>query len=254
MLDIEIIPVLTDNYSYLLHDVASKQTAVVDPAEAEPVLHKLKQRGWQLDYIFNTHHHSDHVGGNLALQAATGCKIIASQSDSQRIPGIKQTVVEGDGLYLGQTLFQVIATPGHTHGHIVYYSADAQCLLSGDTLFALGCGRLFEGTATQLWQSLRKLSALPAQTRVYCAHEYTLANARFALTVEPDNQALQQRFLACQHLRREQYPTLPSTIAKELATNPFLRPLSPAIQQHLHMQGQSATEIFTRLRKMKDVF
>jgi hydroxyacylglutathione hydrolase len=254
MLDIEIIPLLRDNYSYLLHDVASKQTAVVDPAQAEPVLQRLAQHGWQLTYIFNTHHHHDHIGGNLALQAATGCKIIASHGDKDKIYRINQMVIEGDDLYLGQTRFQVIETPGHTLGHVVYYSAQAQCVFTGDTLFALGCGRLFEGTAAQLWQSLQKLAALPPQTRVYCAHEYTLANAQFALSVEADNFVLQQRFLACQQLRNAQQPTLPTTIAQELASNPFLRPSSRSIQQQLQMEGQSAIAVFSQLRKMKDVF
>jgi len=254
MLKIQIIPVLTDNYIYLLHDTVSQQTAAVDPAEAEPVLQTLQQQGWQLDFIFNTHHHADHIGGNRALQKATGCQIIASQFDSQRIAGVTHAVNNGDVLYLGALCFQVIATPGHTLGHIVYYCAEEACLFCGDTLFMLGCGRLFEGTAAQMWHSLQKITALPPQTQLYCAHEYTLANARFALSVEPDNQALQQRVLKCQQQRAAQQPTVPATLAEELACNPFLRPNSVAIQQQLQMLGQTEQAVFAQLRYLKDSF
>lgn len=254
MLKIQIIPVLTDNYIYLLHDTVSQQTAVVDPAEAEPVLQILKQQDWQLDFIFNTHHHTDHIGGNRALQKATNCQIIASQFDSTRIAGVNRAVKDGDVLYLGALCFQVIATAGHTLGHIVYYCAEAGCLFCGDTLFLLGCGRLFEGTAAQMWQSLQKIIALPPKTKLYCAHEYTLANACFALSIEPDNQALQQRVLNYQQQRAAQQPTVPATVAEELACNPFLRPNSLAIQQKLQMRGQTEQAVFAQLRHLKDIF
>jgi hydroxyacylglutathione hydrolase len=253
MLAIQIIPVLRDNYSFLLHDPDSGQTAVVDPAEAAPVLQILDQRGWQLHTVLNTHHHHDHVGGNLALQAATGCQIIASHVDRTRIPGLTQTVTDGDCLYLGQNVVQVLTTPGHTDGHIAYYCADSESLFCGDTLFVMGCGRLFEGTAAQLWQSLQKLAALPPQTRVYCAHEYSLANAHFALSVEPDNPVIKQRLALFEQRRAAQQPTIPSTLADELASNPFLRTPQSSVRQPLPT-AKTPLEIFTCLRQMKDGF
>lgn len=254
MLKVLQIPVLTDNYIYLIHDLESKQTAVVDPAVAEPVLDALKKQGWQLHYIFNTHHHSDHVGGNLDLKKQTGCKVIASEADKHRMPGLDIAVREGDVVPLGQCRFTVIETHGHTAGHIVYYCADEELLFCGDTLFTMGCGRLFEGTAQQLWESLQKLKELPTNTKVYCAHEYTLNNGKFALTVEPDNQALQNRMEKVKQLREANQPTVPSTIAEELATNPFLREDSLSLQNQIKMIGQTPVEVFTALRKMKDHF
>lgn len=254
MLKIIQIPVLTDNYIYLLHDTISGETAAVDPAVAEPVLQVLKQRGWQLTYIFNTHHHGDHVGGNLELKQHTGCQIIGANADKYRIPAIDKTVKEGDMVKLGTHTAQVIATAGHTSGHIVYYFADDNALFCGDTLFVMGCGRLFEGSAEQLWQSLQKLKALPAETRVYCAHEYSEANARFALSVEPDNVALQQKMLFVQQQRAENLPTVPSTISDELATNPFLREDSPALRATINAIANTSVEVFTKLRRLKDSF
>jgi hydroxyacylglutathione hydrolase len=254
MLKILQLPVLTDNYIYLIHDVSSQKTAAVDPAVAQPVLDELKKQNWQLDYIFNTHHHSDHIGGNLALKAQTGCKIVASKKDQHRIQGVDIAVQEGDSLSLGETALTVLDTPGHTDGHIVYYAADEQLLFSGDTLFTLGCGRLFEGTAQQLWTSLQKLKTLPKTCQVYCAHEYSLSNGKFALTVEPDNQALQQRMASIIERRRQNQPTVPATLEDELATNPFLREHSLTIQQQLNLTGKTPLEIFTALRKRKDTF
>lgn len=254
MLKILQIPVLTDNYIYLIHDLDSKQTAAVDPALAEPVLEALHKQGWQLHYIFNTHHHSDHVGGNLELKTQTACKIVACKTDSDRIPGIDITVQDGDIFQLGRHQIKIIETIGHTTGHIVYYFAEDDLLFCGDTLFTLGCGRLFEGTAQQLWESLQKLKQLPETTKVYCAHEYSLSNGKFALSVEPDNQALQARMEKIKQLRADNLPTVPGTIGEELATNPFFREQSLSIQTHLKMTGKSPTEIFTALRKMKDIF
>lgn len=254
MLKILQIPVLTDNYIYLLHDSGSKQTAAVDPALAEPVLDALKQQGWELNYIFNTHHHDDHVGGNLELKAQTGCKIIASKSDSHRIPGIDIAVRDGDFFQLGQHQISIIETAGHTTGHIVYYFAEDDLLFCGDTLFVMGCGRLFEGTARQLWESLQKLKKLPKHTKVYCTHEYSLNNGRFALSIESDNQALQTRMEKIIQLRANNLPTVPSTIGEELATNPFFRENSLSIQKHLKMTDKNPVDIFTALRKLKDSF
>ena len=252
MLDIIQIPVLTDNYIYLLHDSDSGETAVVDPAVAEPVLAVLKQKGWQLTYILNTHHHSDHVGGNVELKRQTGCQIIASEFDKHRIPSVDRGVKEHDVINLGTHSAQVIATAGHTNGHIVYYFAEDNALFCGDTLFVMGCGRLFEGSAAELWQSLQKLKALPPKTRVYCAHEYTQANGRFALTVEPDNIALQEKMIHINKLRANGLPTVPSTIGEELATNPFLRDLSSTLQAKF--KGIAPVELFAKLRRLKDSF
>lgn len=254
MLKIIQIPVLTDNYIYLLHDTASGSTAVVDPALSQPVLDELKHQGWRLDWILNTHHHSDHVGGNLELKAKTGCQVIAANADKDRIPGFDKGVADGDVINIGQYAAKVLTTPGHTHGHIVYYFADAAALFCGDTLFAMGCGRLFEGSAEQMWQSLQKIKALPGDTRIYCAHEYTQANGRFALTVEPENQALQQRMIEVNQLRTENRSTVPSILQQELDTNPFLREDSLALQRQINCEGETPVSVFAEVRRLKDHF
>lgn len=254
MLTILQIPVLNDNYIYLLHDPVSGETAAVDPAVAQPVLDILEQKGWRLTAILNTHHHSDHVGGNLELKQKTGCTVIAPLSDQHRIPGIDRGVVDGDVITLGKHSARVISTPGHTSGHVVYHFADDNLLFCGDTLFMMGCGRLFEGTAEQMWHSLQKLKALPASTQVYCAHEYTQTNGRFALTVEPDNRELQQRMEVVNQLRAESLPTVPSTIAQELATNPFFREDSLALQKTIKKMDNTPVEVFAEVRRLKDCF
>ncbi|MCQ8183060.1 hydroxyacylglutathione hydrolase [Methylomonas sp. SURF-1] len=254
MLEISIIPALADNYIYLLHEPDSRVTAVVDPAAALPVMAALQRCGFELNYIFNTHHHSDHIGANLELKAATGCTVVGAKADHSRIPGIDIGLDDGDRIALGGETLLAIDTPGHTVGHIVYYSAGSRALFCGDTLFSLGCGRLFEGSAEQMWQSLQKLKALPAETKIYCAHEYTEANARFALTLEPGNPQLQRRYAEVCQLRRSNAPTLPSTIGQELATNPFLREHSSEIRQHLALPAASALEVFAAMRRQKDRF
>ena len=254
MLTIIQIPVLSDNYIYLIHDPVSRETAVIDPALAEPVLDALDKKGWRLTYILNTHHHLDHVGGNLELKQKTGCKIIAAQSDRDRIPGIDIGVNEDDVIAVGRHLAKVISSPGHTSGHIVYHFAEDGALFCGDTLFVMGCGRLFEGTAEQMWNSLQKLKALPLSTRIYCTHEYTQTNGRFALSVEPDNLQLQQKMIEVQQLRAENKPTVPSTIEQERATNPFFRADSIGVQKTLGLENESPVRVFTELRKRKDSF
>ncbi|ATG89500.1 hydroxyacylglutathione hydrolase [Methylomonas koyamae] len=254
MLEISIIPALTDNYIYLLHEPDSGLTAVVDPAAAAPVMAASQRCGFGLNYIFNTHHHSDHIGANLELKAATGCKIVGAKADRSRIPGIDIALGDGDRIALGAEELVAMDTPGHTVGHIVYYSAGSSALFCGDTLFSLGCGRLFEGSAEQMWHSLQKLKTLPAETKVYCAHEYTEANARFALTLEPGNPLLQQRYADVCQRRRSNAPTLPSTIGQELATNPFFREHSPEIRQNLALAEASPLAVFTAIRKLKDGF
>lgn len=255
MLEIVQIPMLVDNYSYLLHDEVSGETAVVDPAEAEPVLQVLAQKDWQLDYIFNTHHHWDHIGGNDKLKRQTDCQIIGSQLDKLRIPYIDRTVTDGDIISLGEHKAHIMMTPGHTTGHIVYYFAEDNALFCGDTLFVMGCGRLFEGTAAELWHSLQKLKALPSETRIYCAHEYSETNGLFALTVEPDNFSLQNKMYQIRQLRHQHLATVPSTIAEELATNPFMRTDSIALREQLKFNEQDdEIAVFARLRQLKDYF
>lgn len=255
MLEITLLPALSDNYIYLLHDPVSQQTAAVDPAEATPVMQAIAHRGWSLDYILNTHHHADHVGANLQLKAQTTCQIVGAGEDRQRIPGIDIALQDGEQFFLGQHAIRAISTPGHTLGHMVFYCRDSEALFCGDTLFSLGCGRLFEGSAEQMWQSLQSLKALPPRTRVYCAHEYTQANGRFALSVEADNPDLQHRLREVADLRTRNQPTLPSTIQQELATNPFLREESPSIRKQLALDASaSPQQVFALLRKLKDQF
>lgn len=254
MLEVVIIQVLTDNYIYLIYDPVSLETAVIDPALAQPVLDVLQEKGWQLTSILNTHHHSDHVGGNLLIKQQTGCRIVAAQADSVRIPGIDIGVNEGDAVTLGQHKATVIATPGHTRAHIAYHFADDNLLFCGDTLFVMGCGRLFEGTAEQLWHSLQKLKALAKATKVYCTHEYTQNNGRFALTVEPQNLELQQRMTQVNRLRSKNQPTVPTTIAEELATNPFFREDSVDLQKTIAMINRKPVDIFAKIRRLKDHF
>ena len=254
MLTVKQIAVLHDNYIYLIHDPISGETAAVDPAIAEPVLKILNEQEWQLTYILNTHHHSDHVGANLTLKKQTGCQIIGSHYDQNRIPGIDQTVSEGDSILIGPHKASVIETPGHTLGHIVYYFLEENLLFCGDTLFSMGCGRLFEGTAIQMHHSLDKLTALPPTTQLFCAHEYTQQNGQFAQLLEPNNAELQQRINEVALLRQNNTPTIPSTLAQEKATNPFLRTHSSELVQSLAMTQNSNVEIFTEIRRRKDHF
>lgn len=221
VMEIVQVAVLSDNYVYLAHD--GDDTAVIDPAVTEPVLAAARLRGWTITQILNTHWHPDHVGANLAIQAATGCRITGPAGEAAKIPGIDRAVSNGDTVRIGGVEGRVIDVPGHTAGHNAYYFAAANALFCGDTLFALGCGRLFEGTPAQMAASLAKLMALPDDTGVYCAHEYTQANARFAVTVEPDNADLTARVIAIDAARAAGRPTVPSTIGLERATNPFVR-------------------------------
>ncbi|RDV01588.1 hydroxyacylglutathione hydrolase [Sphingorhabdus pulchriflava] len=222
-LEIIRIPVLSDNYVWLVHEPESGETMAVDPAVAEPVLAEAKARGWTLTQIWNTHWHPDHTGGNAAIKEATGCVITGPEAESARIPTLDRKVKEGDIVKLGAVAARVLDVPAHTAGHIAFHFADDQAAFVGDTLFAMGCGRLFEGTAEQMFTNMRKLEVLGDDTRIYCAHEYTQSNGRFALTVEPDNAALIARMDQVNAMRERDEPTVPTTIALERATNPFMR-------------------------------
>ncbi len=254
MLEILQLPVLNDNYIYLIHDNQSMETAVVDPALADPVLAVLEEKQWQLTAILNTHHHSDHVGGNETLKQKTGCTIYGPKKDQHRIPGIDIKLSEQDIVKIGAHPAHILETPGHTNGHLVYHFYQDDALFCGDTLFVIGCGRLFEGTPEQMFNSLNKLKQLPGATKIYCAHEYTLNNAEFALTVEPDNAALQQTLTEVQQRRSKQQPTVPSTIHQELLTNPFLRSESEAIKARLNLHDARPVEVFAEIRSRKDRF
>lgn len=217
------VPVLSDNYVWLAHDDVSGHTAVIDPAVADPVLAAAAERGWTISQIWNTHWHPDHTGGNTAIREATGCTISGPAAEAERIPTLDRHLAEGDQVTLGDLRFDVLAVPAHTAGHIALYCAEAETVFVGDTLFAMGCGRLFEGTAEQMFANMQQLAALPPETTVYCAHEYTLSNARWAITAEPDNSALSARHGEVVAMRERGEPTVPTSIAAELATNPFMR-------------------------------
>lgn len=227
-LEIVRIPVLSDNYVWLVHEPVSGETMAVDPAVAEPVLVEAQQRGWQITQIWNTHWHPDHTGGNAAIREATGCTITGPAAEAERIPTLDRLVSEGDTIALGAVTARVLDVPAHTAGHIAYHFAEDRAAFVGDTLFAMGCGRLFEGTAEQMFANMRKLEVMGDETRIYCAHEYTMSNGRFALTVEPENAALVSRMAEVIAMRERGEPTVPTTIALERATNPFMRASSVA--------------------------
>lgn len=250
------VPVLSDNYSWILHDETSGNTAVVDPAEADRIVQALDARGWTLTHILNTHHHWDHTGGNLPLKNIyKNITIVGPKADRDRIPGIDVELQDGDVFDFGASRMQCFDTPGHTKGHITLYFEDAKALFPGDTLFSMGCGRLFEGTPEQMWRSLSKLVTLPKDTMVYCAHEYTLSNAKFAIHVDPTNEALQRRKLEVEECRKRDIPTIPSSLGVELDTNPFLRPWSQEIRATLNIPiNATDAEAFGVIRKAKDCF
>jgi hydroxyacylglutathione hydrolase len=220
---VQAVPMFSDNYAWLLRDDATGAVGIVDPADADAVIRAVDASGGRLDTIFLTHHHPDHVAGTDEVRARYGATVIGAAADAHRLPALDVAVREGDSVPFGAASAQVIETPGHTRGHIAFYIVDGGLLFSGDTLFSLGCGRLFEGTAEEMFDSLRKLGALPVDTLVCCGHEYTQSNARFAVTVEPDNAALLARAADVGRLRAGGQPTVPSLLGDELAENPFLR-------------------------------
>jgi hydroxyacylglutathione hydrolase len=254
MLHIHLVPCLKDNYAYLVHETQANAVGVVDPSEAPPVFAALDRHKLKLTHILNTHHHFDHTGGNLELKEKTGARIVGPRADRARIPGIDEEVGEGDTWSLGRSTARIFDIPAHTRGHIAFWFEADKAVFTGDTMFAMGCGRLFEGTPAQMWSSLSKLAALPPDTRVYCGHEYTLANARFAVTVEPHNQALKKRLAEVERLRAEGKPTIPSTIGLERETNPFLRAASAELRRTLGLEHADDVAVLAETRRRKDVF
>lgn len=222
-LDVLRIPVLKDNYVWLVHDPASGETAAIDPAVAGPVLKAAAERDWTITHIWNTHWHPDHTGGNAEIKAATGCFITGPAAEAAKIPTLDRKVSDGDTVMLGEHCAYVIEVPAHTAGHIAYHMPGEPLIFIGDTLFAMGCGRLFEGTADQMFANMQRLSRLDPETLVYCAHEYTQSNGRFALVAEPDNAEIRHRMTEVDVARSNGEATVPTTIALELATNPFMR-------------------------------
>jgi hydroxyacylglutathione hydrolase len=245
---------LQDNYGVLVHDKASGATAAIDAPEAGRVEAALNETGWKLSDIFVTHHHGDHTGGIPDLKDRHRCRVVAPRKEAQRIPLVDETVAEGDAVRLGGLVARVLETPGHTAGHIAYWF-EADCLaFVGDTLFSIGCGRVIEGTPEMMWQSLLKLRNLPGETRLYCGHEYTLANIRFAQTVEPDNLALIARAAEAAEQAAHHKPTIPTTLDSEKAANPFLRADLPEIAESVGLPGKPAAQVFAEIRARKNKF
>ncbi|MEM7768142.1 MAG: hydroxyacylglutathione hydrolase [Pseudomonadota bacterium] len=253
MLEIHQFPCLNDNYGFLAHDTESGETAAIDTPDADRYLAEAAARGWSISQIWNTHWHPDHAGGNARIKDETGCLIVGPQGEAPKIPGIDRAVGGGDTVTLGSLEADVIDVPGHTLGHIAYHLPLAQTAFVGDALFALGCGRVFEGDMAMMWKSLTRLKALPAETVVYCAHEYTQANARFAETVEPGNAALMAYVNEIDTKRAAGEWTVPTTIGQELATNPFLRADEAGLQSAMGHPGD-AVATFAEIRGRKDRF
>lgn len=239
-LEIITVPCLSDNYAYLAHDAATETTAVIDVPEAAPVLNALRARGWRASHVLITHHHDDHIAGVEALAAATGARVFGAAADAHRLPPLDEALTEGDVIRIGMDEGHVIAVPGHTSGHIAFHFPQSRAAFTADSLMSAGCGRLFEGTPDQMWDSLSKLMALPADTLICSGHEYTASNIRFALSVDPDNPALQARAARVAAARARNEATVPVLLSEELATNPFLR-------------AKDAAD-FARLRALKDRF
>jgi hydroxyacylglutathione hydrolase len=253
-LEIVTVPCLSDNYAYLLHDRATGATAVVDVPDADAVEKALSERGWTLTDILVTHHHPDHIDGVDALRAATGARVTGARADAHRLPALDRAVAGEDSFEMGSVEVHVLDVPGHTVGHIAFHIPAAQAVFTADSLMGLGCGRLFEGTPEQMWQSLSDLAALPSGTMVYPGHEYTEANARFALTIEPRNRELISHAERVRAARAGGKPTVPATLAEELATNPFLRARLPEVKAAIGRPGATDAEAFAEIRRRKDVF
>ncbi len=253
-LDLVTIPCLSDNYAFLIHDAASGDTAVIDVPEAAPILAALRQRGWTLTQILLTHHHADHIQGVADLRAATGARVAGNAADAHRLPTLDLALREGQTVQVGTEAGTVIDVSGHTIGHVAFHFPSSALVFTADSLMACGCGRLFEGTGPQMWASLSKLARLPPETLVCSGHEYTASNARFALSIDPDNPALVSRIAQIAEARQKGQPTVPSRLCDELATNPFLRANLPQMKARLGLGEASDAEVFTELRARKDRF
>ncbi len=253
-LELVTVPCLSDNYAFLLHETGTGETALVDAPEAAPVLAELDRRGWRLSEIWITHHHDDHVGAVDALREATGARVLGNGADAKRLPPLDREVQAGESFDFAGHDVRVIDVSGHTVGHVAFYVADAKAAFTADSLMALGCGRLFEGTAPQMWESLQRLAALPPETLICSGHEYTQSNARFAQTIEPDNPALMSRVEEIDAARAAGRPTVPSTLEAESLTNPFLRADLPELQETLGLSGYAPSEVFAEIRSRKDRF
>jgi hydroxyacylglutathione hydrolase len=250
--EIRLFPCLTDNFGYLIHDPATKATASIDAPEAAPVRSALEREGWTLTDILITHHHGDHVGGVAELKRQYGCRVVAPHDKSTKIANVDLRVGEGDVVRIGNLSARVLETPGHTLDHISYVFDHEKALFAADTLFSIGCGRVFEGAYSQMWDSLLKLRALPDDFKLYCGHEYTASNIKFALTVDPDNAALKARAEEVTRLRAANKSTIPTALAEEKKANVFLRADEPSVAASLHMKGRSPVEVFTELRERKN--
>jgi hydroxyacylglutathione hydrolase len=244
----------SDNYGVLLHDPQSGATAAIDAPEAAPIEAALKETGWTLTDILVTHHHADHTDGIEALKAKYKCRVVAPAAEAAKIPAVDETVREGDTVKVGNLSANVIETPGHTLGHIAYWFHADKLAFVGDTLFSIGCGRVIEGTPVQMWASLLKLRDLPDDTEIYCGHEYTASNIKFALTIEPDNPALKARDAEAREQIAEKQPTIPTTLGDEKLANPFLRADRPEVAADIGMAGQPAADVFTEIRARKNKF
>jgi hydroxyacylglutathione hydrolase len=253
-LEIETIPCLADNYAFLVHDSGSGATALFDAPESWPIEAVLERRGWRLSDVFITHHHADHIDGLADLVAAHHPRVIGAARDAHRLPALDLAVAPGDVVDFARHPVQVIDARGHTSGHVAYYLRDAGAAFTGDSLMALGCGRLFEGAAPEMWDSLMRLAALPDDTLICSGHEYTLSNARFALSIEPGNPALVQRLKHTEAARAVHTPTVPSSLALEKATNPFLRAGLDSMKAGLGLAGKTDAEVFAHIRAAKDAF
>ncbi len=253
-LEIVTLPCLADNYTFLVHDTDSGATALVDAPEAAPVMAELTRRGWQLGEIWLTHHHWDHVDAVGEIREATGARVIGAARDAQRLPPLSHALDDGETFAFAGHKVSVLDVSGHTVGHIAYYLADGHAIFTGDSLMALGCGRLFEGTPEQMWASLSRITALPGNTLVYSGHEYAEANARFALTIEPDNPDLQARARSITANRAAGRATVPSLLSLELATNPFLRAGLATVKNAVGMPNEPDAAVFAEIRRRKDAF